>query len=1422
MTGMDGFEPARNQDAWATFRGFVYQVDLTLLRWGALEEDDYLELERGEDIDAVARAVSDTGDKEFVRTLEQVKVRERNLSLRSAEALTALANAYANLKTNEGRNLKFCYSTSAQLAGERPNPFPDGAAGIELWEQVRRQLLDGKQEERAVDAIRSFITHAVKPKKVPEKTWAPLVDLMSTAPRSDVADFIRRFEFSCGVEAPDSLSGKVKRQLGGLIAESDSSGLQVGELYNRLFLYVLKLLTCPGVKRLKRKLLFEQLAAPTLSSSDRTLLQRTTGRLELLEQRVARVEHTVESMSATVRSLAESIGGEFGHVRSTALASSGRPPLVEHLCPRADTVRDLLGSLDGACWLAIFGTTDTGKTHLVSLIASRHPKQEWFRFRHDMAAEQAFAVFRETAFRIAQEPSSDSGEIPYRAVCRRMKPDAVIVLDDLPRLLDDDPFTECLAGLARVCADEQVCLLSSSRFRMPTRLMSLVGAESIREVAVPKFSDSEAATLFRNQGAPDGVLSSADIAAINTLTGGHPFLLTHAGRYLNQHEWRFDEAEFGALLRGDHTTGLTDDLLARLCATLQQDQRDLLYRLSLATRSVSVGVVQELADVDPAIERSRECLANLNGAWLQSEVSHKYSVSPLVTQLLRDNLRRELKEQCHIVLGHGITRESMDPWDAHEAICHYRAGTAYDLAGLLFIELLNQSRLRTHVAAFRPILAIWSSESLPEQMHASLKLMVRAMQFWTYPKYSIPDAAVLAELDSHMASLSAELAAPAYLVASLAMLFLSPRDFTRSHQYFSSAIAEIRSSNVDVGDLVVPSKEHPVELLWTTIANIQSTADLETWKRTFASLTSDEQEIVKQSRDARLGSMVLADRLMLVESRRPEDQRQWPGVLDAFGHLYDWALDRDWVYLAACVVKSETNLCGEYLKEQRPNLDRVTDFVEDERHDESAKALVAGMYGKMLAGSGSDAEALPWLERAVAAIPVYEGHDRLMTLLAAAKCCRDDPAKAIEFTQQAVVLVSGNDSITSTEATRAYMEHAIAEMGKTHTQENALRCFPAWNAAAMSMFDCEERNDAWKELFVIFGHTHNFFFQLATTGEAPTTACDGSLYARPYQGFTATSHPERLELFHAESIPGIMWFQSLYARAAGDPECADEWLKRAGEELEGLPLTHVTAMVRQEMLPQMLKSDRFAEAFQAGIQGTLASVALKEYATQDGAPPAVPHQTPLTTLVDKLTDDGKRLAQRFTLITTAVPALLRVATIAVEDSDRAQDAARQLGSLCRQMSHGSFEPKYWDGAAEIYEAIADNEDTQAILELAHTFDADSWRELRVMGYLAVSVTGVLEAAYGSQLASIQVLMSWYPESSSTYAKVLLPFIELYWRESFRRQRFRFRSPSVVEPALREAQGAAPELRVHEILKAVRPAFRVRGLSDAEAWLNAEQ
>ena len=52
------FIPVKNRDAWATIRGFVYQVDLTINRWLALTENQVLELEKGEDIDIVSKSLS--------------------------------------------------------------------------------------------------------------------------------------------------------------------------------------------------------------------------------------------------------------------------------------------------------------------------------------------------------------------------------------------------------------------------------------------------------------------------------------------------------------------------------------------------------------------------------------------------------------------------------------------------------------------------------------------------------------------------------------------------------------------------------------------------------------------------------------------------------------------------------------------------------------------------------------------------------------------------------------------------------------------------------------------------------------------------------------------------------------------------------------------------------------------------------------------------------------------------------------------------------------------------------------------------------------------------------------------------------------------------------------------------------------------
>jgi hypothetical protein len=47
------FTEINNRDAGSSIRGFVYQVDFTILRWLTLDTQSILELEKGEDIDIV-------------------------------------------------------------------------------------------------------------------------------------------------------------------------------------------------------------------------------------------------------------------------------------------------------------------------------------------------------------------------------------------------------------------------------------------------------------------------------------------------------------------------------------------------------------------------------------------------------------------------------------------------------------------------------------------------------------------------------------------------------------------------------------------------------------------------------------------------------------------------------------------------------------------------------------------------------------------------------------------------------------------------------------------------------------------------------------------------------------------------------------------------------------------------------------------------------------------------------------------------------------------------------------------------------------------------------------------------------------------------------------------------------------------------
>lgn len=89
------------RDAYATFVGFVYQVNVSILRWLSLLSDQHLELEAGDDVDLIQKGAEANGAERH-RLMEQLKNKKRAMTLRTDDALEAIANFCQHRKINPG------------------------------------------------------------------------------------------------------------------------------------------------------------------------------------------------------------------------------------------------------------------------------------------------------------------------------------------------------------------------------------------------------------------------------------------------------------------------------------------------------------------------------------------------------------------------------------------------------------------------------------------------------------------------------------------------------------------------------------------------------------------------------------------------------------------------------------------------------------------------------------------------------------------------------------------------------------------------------------------------------------------------------------------------------------------------------------------------------------------------------------------------------------------------------------------------------------------------------------------------------------------------------------------------------------------------------------------------------------------------
>ncbi len=1410
----------RDRDAYSTIRGYVYQVDLTLRRWLDLEESQHLELERGEDIDLVNRAINASSTEEAGRLLEQVKHREQNLTLRNPAALEALANAVEHLAANSSLDLRFCYTTNAAITSERPCPFPQGTAGITLWEQVRQGQLTGSAPTDATTALARFLSQAARPDGFDADVWDRFQQVVASADLTGFAALVSRFEWSTSETDARAITPEIMGLLSQRSLAADAA--EAEQLYQRLFLFVFKRLSEPGIKRLTRAELQQQLSASTLSTTDHATLARLTQCFSIVKLKVDELEAALTSVSDDVRQLARTQGIHATLLRGNLPIDLAPPPALSRLSQRADVVDRLFENLGRSVWTALTGASDTGKSQLAVLLIARVGNLAgWVRFGHDMETVTASIILDSAIGSMCGEarPETESGW--YQRACPRIGCGKIIVLDDLPRLTGTDPLTQRLLLLASACKAAGVRLVSTSHHQLPTRLISSLGEGEFAIAPVPMLTEGEVRETLAAYEAPETLLSGGAVRLVHVSTGGHPLLVSLAAGYLRDREWRFSGEEVEGLMRGEHAESITDEVLDRIMRSLAAQQRDLLYRLALPVGAFMFDVVTALAQVTPPVDRPREQLNKLLGAWVQRDAERQFIVSPLVRRVSSEALDATTKTGCHLSLAELIVRETMSIYQAQQAINHFCQAEAFDRAGSLFLFLLDEARTLEAGKDIGLLDAMWAESPLPDGMDLSIKLIARGLQIAVLSKYNRPIDYVLGDLDCMMAAATDAQRHAITGVAVLAAVYLANSDPDRTLQYIGRALPLDDTQQAGDEEMFLAEGRRLDDMLWFLVPQLVTPARLGMWLSIVEGLSADRRQRLLRGEEALLGCVVVADRLRIEEAGRPEARRQWRDTLAAVDDLRERARAMGSGALEGAAIRTLLAIHGEHLRQLDNAVVIATEAIGRLREDPDAIFMVAGMLGRQYAFAMRPDEARPMLEMAIAQPAGERTHERMMTLLAAGECFGAvDADRSVQYAEQAVRLARSEESIPVIEAARAGAELASALFIRSPTREGAIAVFGTWSEAAERLIDSRDESDEWKDLFVIFAHQTSYLTSMALRGQPPSAIASGEEFSAPIRGVFVRTSPGRVALHRSSSVQAVMWMLSQYAATAGNDQAAARWLGRVSSLTDPTRLRLVEAMIGHDMIPGLIISGKYAEAADAALRFCHANHLFTQAQIQNQD--EMERGVDIAASWNGLPATQREMIERRAALLAVVPAACWIGMQMLQNQEQGIAHGRSLASACRQIGSTATDPGLWTAIADMMDQVCqDQASARELVTLGNANTADSRRVVAIMAYLGASLHGTPDEAFNSQLAIMPALFECSRPNSPNHRLLLLPFVERFWSTTFERSRFLFRNPAIVADALAAAVQVPHARRVKAILRAIRLGVISQADGSTVTWLNTD-
>jgi hypothetical protein len=613
------------RQAVPTLRGFSYQIWHSVYRWITLDEGEALFLEGAEDIDVLGPGRAET-----------VQVKDTKASgtvtLRSQDALSAVAHFWEHQRQNAGLLVTFRFLTTAERGLEQSSPFGD-RRGLDYWDSCKYPSSD-------LGPLKSFLLSQTS---LPQD----LRDFIASATDGELRErLIGRIEWDTGSKPQPSIEDLVNRRVetyGGRVyglPPSDSV-----KIVPHLLQHVWEVVTRQDDRRLD------------YSDFMRVFEEATTERVSRHElQHLRRMAMLAPQASGGL--VPAGLSGTVTRSLPAALFGAIVPPFTDRLVPRRELVADLLSRLNVNGILALRGSTGMGKSTLANAIGSADG-----------------ASWRVLDLR-GRSPEQTSDFLLFVTQAVEDYPGGVdCVIDDLNFDNQTSLYENALARFIYAVRLRNGRAVITTQGSLPSRIVNMFDVPHACMVDVPALTEDEIKALATNYGCPpEGLKAWGRIIYLKT--GGHPQLADALVRNLEAKGW--PAHTFEDLVKTEDLQEVKAEARNRLRDTIPSEEaRRLAYRLSVFSQRFRRSHALRIGQHPPGLSAPGEAFDSLVGPWVERVDSQHFRLSQLLGDAAKEVFtEQEVKELHGVVAETYLSERTIDPLEYSAVLLHGMLGEA--------------------------------------------------------------------------------------------------------------------------------------------------------------------------------------------------------------------------------------------------------------------------------------------------------------------------------------------------------------------------------------------------------------------------------------------------------------------------------------------------------------------------------------------------------------------------------------------------------------------------------------------------------------------------------------------------------------------------------------------------------------------------